>query len=239
MVDTPTAMIGGVGPGLGEVLVKRLIAGGYQVAGLARTQTSLSRLNEELNEDPAAPMFKGLACDLTDEKAVEDVVTEVWKDWGDIDLYIHNPSGLVLKPFMETDPEDFESLWRVFCLGAVHATRAVLPSMLKAKSGCLLYIGATASVKAGPKSAAFASAKFALRGLAQSLARAHGPQGVHVAHLIIDGVIWSERAANRSGIAEEDCLNPEAIAETCFHIITQDRSAWTHELDIRPDTEAF
>jgi NADP-dependent 3-hydroxy acid dehydrogenase YdfG len=239
MVDTPTAMIGGVGPGLGEVLAKRLVAGGYQVVGLARTQNSLTRLHEELNNDPAAPVFKGMTCDLTDGEAVENVVTEVWKDWGDIDLYVHNPSGIILKPFLETDVDEFEALWRVFCLGAVNATRAVLPSMLKAKSGCLVYIGATSSVKAGPKSAAFASAKFALRGLAQSLARAHGPDGVHVAHLVIDGVIWSERASDRFGMAEDHCLDPRAIAETCYHIIMQDRSAWTHELDIRPDVENF
>jgi len=121
--------------------------------------------------------------------------------------------------------------------GAWHT--AVLPGMLEAKHGSLLFIGATASIKAGANFSAFGCAKFALRGLAQSLARELGPEGIHVAHLVIDGVIWGERAENEFKIQRANCLEPESVACTCLHLIDQERSAWTHELDIRPDVETF
>ena len=100
-------------------------------------------------------------------------------------------------------------------------------------------IGATASVKASAGFSAFGSAKFALRGLAQSLARELGPRGIHVAHLIIDGVMWGERADERFQMQREQCLDPESVARTCLHLLEQERSAWTHELDVRPDVETF
>ena len=125
------------------------------------------------------------------------------------------------------------------CLGAVYGSQRVLPGMLQAKRGALPLIGATASVKAGASFSAFGSAKFALRGLAQSLARELGPRGIHVAHLVIDGVMWCERADERFQIQREQCLDSESVARTCLHLLEQQRSAWTHELDIRPDVETF
>jgi NAD(P)-dependent dehydrogenase (short-subunit alcohol dehydrogenase family) len=125
------------------------------------------------------------------------------------------------------------------CLGAVHGSQRVLPGMLRSGHGVLLFVGATASVKAGAGFSAFGAAKFALRGLAQSLARELGPRGIHVAHLVIDGVIWGERAAGAFGMTRAQCLEPDALAHTCLHLIEQDRCAWTHELDIRPDREPF
>ena len=111
--------------------------------------------------------------------------------------------------------------------------------MLEQGNGSILFTGATASIRAGGNFAAFASAKFALRGLAQSLAREFDPQGIHVAHVIIDGLIWGQPAKHLHKAQEGDCLKPEAIAEVYLNIIEQDSSAWTHELDLRPHSESF
>jgi NAD(P)-dependent dehydrogenase (short-subunit alcohol dehydrogenase family) len=183
--------------------------------------------------------FLPLACDLADAAQVDAAVTEAEVGSGPPGIYVHNAASLHMQPFLETEPGDFETLWRTACLGAVHGAQRVLPAMLAAREGALLFIGATASVKAGARFAAFASAKFALRGLAQSLARELGPQGIHVAHLVIDGVIWSERARDQFKMTQDRCLNPQAVAATCLHLLQQEPSAWTHELDIRPDRETF
>ncbi len=110
--------------------------------------------------------------------------------------------------------------------------------MLERGSGGLLFIGATASVKAGAGFSAFASPKFAMRD-AQSLARELGPRGIHVAHLLVDGVIWGARAGDQFGLTQAQCLAPEAVARTSVHLLGQDPSGWTHELDIRLDRETF
>ena len=103
----------------------------------------------------------------------------------------------------------------------------------------MLFVGATASLRAGKGFAAFSSSKFALRGLCQSLAREFGPQGVHVCHVVLDGILWGSRSAERFSMAKEACLLPEYAAKELFHVATQHRSTWTQELDLRPDTERF
>ena len=121
----------------------------------------------------------------------------------------------------------------------MHGLQRVLPNMLLNKSGTILVSGATASIKAGAGFSAFASAKFALRGLTQSLAREFGPQGIHVAHIIIDGLVWGPQAEKIFRKDPEICLKPSAIADSYFHLIQQHHSAWTYELDLRPDIERF
>jgi len=183
--------------------------------------------------------FLPLSCDLTDAAQVDAAVGEVEAHFGPVDAYIHNVARLHRQAFVETAPGEFESMWRSICLSAVLGTQRVLPAMLERGRGSLLLMGATASVKAGADFSAFAAGKFALRGLAQSLARELGPRGIHVAHLVIDGVMWSERARDSFGMTEAQCLDPDAVAGTCLHLLEQQRSAWTHELDIRPDVETF
>ena len=230
-----TAVVAGVGPGLGSALCRELTAAGYLVAGLARGDSAGARLLDGLGSE----RFMPVRCDLADATAVEAAIGEVEDRFGSPGVFIQNAAGFLMQPFLDTDPKEIESLWRNQCLGAVHGAQRVLPTMLERKQGTLLFIGATASVKAGANFSAFGVAKFALRGLAQSLARELGPRGIHVAHLIIDGVIWSERARDEFGLMPNQCLKPEAIARTCVHLIEQDPSAWTHELDIRPDVETF
>jgi NAD(P)-dependent dehydrogenase (short-subunit alcohol dehydrogenase family) len=224
-----TAIVAGVGDGLGVALCKRLLAEGYAVAGLSRTATPQPELGDN---------YLPLTCDLTTPAAVDNAVASVERRFGAASVYIHNAAFLLRKDFLQTSTEDFSDLWQVVCLGAVNGVQRVLPKMLAAESGTILLTGATASIKAGAGFAAFASAKFALRGLAQSLAREYAPQGIHVAHIIVDGAIWGKQAEN-FGRTERDCLSPEAIADTYLHLINQHRSAWTQELDLRPDVERF
>ncbi len=232
---TPIAIVAGLGSGLGKALCRQLVEAGYRVAGFARRTTAGDPLLESLGPDRFLP----IRCDLVDAVQVDAAVSEVEARYGPPDMYVHNAARLHMQPFLETHTEEFESLWRTMCLGAVHGTQRVLPAMVERKHGSLLFIGATASFKAGANFAAFGAAKFALRGLAQSLARELGPRGIHVAHLIIDGVIWSDRARDRFKMSEGQCLDPVAVARTCRHLLEQERSAWTHELDIRPDLESF
>jgi len=230
-----TAIVAGIGPGLGAALARQLAGAGYRVAGLARDPAPGDKLLAELGDEHFLP----LRCDITDAAQVDEAVGRVEAQWGPAGVYVHNAAPFHRAAFADTEPTTFESLWRTTCLGAVHGVQRVLPGMLQARQGTLLFIGATASVKAGAAFSAFGAAKFALRGLAQSLARELGPEGIHVAHLVIDGVIWSERARTAFGMKPEQCLDPAALARTCLHLIEQDRSAWTLELDIRPHVESF
>ena len=214
MTTKPVAIVAGLGPGLGTALSRKLIASGYRVVGLSRSSTVTERLEQELNGQER--VFTGERCDVSDTKALIRTVSQIERDIGRVWVYVHNAAQLILKPFLETSADQFESLWRVILLGAVNGAQAVLPSMRQHGSGCLLFVGATASVRGGPNSAAFSSAKFALRALAQSLARAYGPSGVHIVHLVVDGVIWGERASARFNLSKEQCLAPQAVAESCL-----------------------
>ena len=237
MRKKPVAIVAGLGPGLGAALSRKLIAAGYRVVGVSRSLAVTERLEQELNAQER--VFSGERCDVRDTKALIRTVSTIERDIGRISVYVHNAAQLILKPFLETSPDQFESLWRVILLGAVNGAQAVLPSMRQHGGGCLLFIGATASMRGGPNSAAFSSAKFALRGLAQSLARAYGPSGIHVCHLVVDGVIWGERESARLHLSKDQCLAPQAVAESCQHVIEQHPSAWTMELDVRPSVEKF
>ena len=125
------------------------------------------------------------------------------------------------------------------CFGAMIVAQAMLPYLLKAPGGTIVFTGATAAVKGGPRFTSLASAKFALRGLAQSLARELAPRGVHVVHVVIDGLVWSPQTRERFYTEREKCLEPDAIARTYLDLVSQHPSAWTHEIDLRPLTEKF
>ena len=224
------AVVAGVGEGLGLALCKRLLIDGYKVAGLSRHAKPQQDLGDH---------YLAQACDLTDEASVDTAITEIEAAFGNITVYIHNAAYLVHGAFPEMRKEDFIDIWKVSCLGAMLGIQRVLPAMLAQKSGVILVSGATASVKAGAEFSAFSSAKFALRGLTQSLARELGPQGIHVAHIILDGAIWGWQAEHKFKRSQQDCLQPEAIADSYLHLIHQHRSAWTQELDLRPFTESF
>jgi NAD(P)-dependent dehydrogenase (short-subunit alcohol dehydrogenase family) len=141
---------------------------------------------------------------------------------------------------LELTPEQFESSWKVNCFGAFLAVQQVLPAMVERSRGTILLTGATAAVRGSAKFAALAVGKFGLRALAQSLAREFGSQGIHVAHIIIDGMINTPRVRAMASEREEHTLvSPEAIAQTYWQLYQQDATAWTLELDLRPAVEKF
>lgn len=223
------AVVAGMGDGLGLALSQGLLAQGYCVAGLSRSGKERPELGDR---------FMALACELTDAEALDSALSEVEASFGPATAYIHNASQMLRSDFLDTSADDFEKIWRITCQAAVSGAQRVLPGMLASAGGTLLFTGATASVKAGGGFAAFSSAKFALRGLAQSLAREYGPRGIHVAHVLIDGIIWSKRAEAR-GLGPEQCLSATDVAASYLHLIDQPRSAWTQELDLRPSVETF
>lgn len=160
-----------------------------------------------------------------------------------VDLMIHNAAELRTGSFNELTVADFRATWDASVATAVATARAVLPGMVARGRGCLIFCGATASIRGGSGFAAFSSAKFALRGLAQSLAREYQPRGIHVAHVILDGLISGSASARRFGSEVQQVsdtqLMPAKVARTCRTLAEQDRSCWSHEVDLRPWTERF
>lgn len=231
------AVVGGLGPGLGAALVTLLAQNGYSIATLSRRggAAGLKALPAGVDRD----RIRHYACDMTDEPCVRSVAARIEAELGPITVFVYNAAHLVVAPFLETSAADFETSWRSIVFGATNCARAILPSMLDRGAGTIVLTGATASIRGGARFSAFASAKFALRGLAQSLAREFGPRGIHVAHAVIDGMIWDPNRESAQLVNQKDCLLPEAIASEYLHIIEQPRSAWTHELDLRPDGEKF
>ncbi len=231
----PVAVVAGVGPGLGAALCRKLVRAGYAVVALARTDACTQTLAPELRQ--AGGTFMSVQCDVGDTEAVDAAFAHIEREAGMVSVYIHNASQLVAMPSLELTAAAFTGAWRVTCLGALLCAQKVIPGMLRQGRGTILFTGATGALRGGAGYAAFASAKFALRGLAQSLAREFGPRGIHVAHVVIDGLIWSGQV--RRGFVREQCLLPEAIADCYLQLVNQDRSAWTQELDLRPDVEKF
>lgn len=228
-----TAVITGFNAGLSESLATLLLHRDFQVIGISRRGTFSGQFAETHKG------FSAYTCDVSDEDQVKNCFSEIRKTHGNATVLIHNAAQLLLKDFLELKSEEFLSLWKTSCLGAVNVSKQVLPAMLENKNGTLIFSGATASVKAGPNSSAFSSAKFALRGLTQSLARAYGPKGIHVIHTVLDGVIWGERAQNAFQMQANKCMKAEEIATAYLSLIDQNRSAWTQELDVRPYCEKF
>jgi len=233
----PVAVVVGVGPGLGAALAHRF-AREYRVALVARSEDYLKKLAGEISgeggEAHAVPANMASAEEIA--RAFERIRREL--DAPEALLY-----NAAMRPFgrlMETKPSTFENTWRVSTFGAFLCAQEVVPKMLERGRGVILFTGATAGVKPFPTSAAFGPAKFALRGLAQVMARDLGPQGIHVAYINVDGAIDTPFIRQRfTSIKDEDMLKPSAIAETYWHLAHQDRSSWTHEIDVRPFKEKF
>ena len=237
MAERQTAIVAGVGPGLGSALVRRFAAAGMRVAAAARDEGKLAAL---LGEQPPGGQVRAYGCDVADRDAVERLFERAAIELGDPDLVVFNAGAFVRAGILEIDPGEFERCWRVGCLGGLHVGQAAARRMAARGRGTILFTGATASLRGGAGFANLAVPKFGLRALAQSMARELGPRGVHVAHVIIDGQIESERY--RPLLAErgpDSLLSPDAIAEAYLGLHLQRRSAWTFELDLRPWSEKF
>jgi NADP-dependent 3-hydroxy acid dehydrogenase YdfG len=178
--------------------------------------------------------------DIGDRAQVEAAFKSIRDRLGPPEVLLYNAGSGTWGNITEITPEQYENSWRVNAYGAFLSAKEVAPDMIARGRGVMLFTGATAGMKAGPRSVAFGPAKFALRGLAQSLARDLGPKGIHVAWINVDGVIdIPERRERFAQLKEEDLLKPDAIAETYWHLVHQDRSAWTMELEVRPFKEKF
>ena len=215
-----TALIVGAGSGLSGSLARLLRKEGMQVALAARNV-------EKLGEFDALK----LSCDATDRGQVEAAFGAVEAKWGVPDLVVYNASYRVRGPFIELDPREVEKTLSVSAFAGFLVAQGAARRMLARGSGAIFFTGASASVKGYANSAPFAMGKFALRGLAQSMARELAPKNIHVAHFVIDGAI---------GRGEGDArLDPDEIARNYLHVYRQGRSAWTWELELRPWVERF
>jgi len=227
------ALIVGVGPGLGAALARRFAQGGLAVAVSARRVEALTDLAREIGG-------RAYACDATEEASVRQLFTAVGRDFGDPTVAIYNAGAFSPGSVLEIDATEFERCWRTLCLGGFLVGQSAARAMAKAGRGTILLTGATASLRGGARFANLAVGKFGLRALAQSMARELGPKGVHVAHVVIDGQIRSERYAELAKERPADgLLDPAAIAEAYWHLHMQPRSAWTLEIDLRPWVEKF
>lgn len=229
-----TLLLTGVAEGFGADIAETFAKAGHDVIGLSRSTRSSELLTRRV--EAAGGKYFHLACDIT--RAAE-AMAAIEPHADRIDVLIHNPHLLVIKPFEQTTIEEFEQAWRVACLGAVISVKSVIPHMATRRQGTIILTGATAGLRGTANFAAFAAAKFALRGLAQSLAREYGPKGVHVAHVALDGLIDEPQTVERFGSQPEGRMDPRAIAQAYLDLATQPPSAWTHEMDLRPFSERF
>lgn len=230
------ALITGVGPGLGAALARRFAREGFQLGLVARKTDFIETLASEISA--SGPRALAVVADVGRPAEVAAAVKQVRANLGPIGLLVHNASSSIGAGLLATTPEEFEQSWRVAALGGFVCARETAPDMLEAGDGVMLFTGATSSVRGGGW-LAFSSAKFAVRGLVQSLARELWPRGVHVAHVIIDGLIAPARTTIEDTLDDEPVLDPDRIADAYWHLASQDRSAWTLELDLRPHTEQF
>ena len=234
MPTTPyrSALIVGAGPGLGASLARAFTRdAGLQVVVVARQRDKLDAIARDTG---AAAM----TCDSTDAAAVASLFDQATQHLGaPPEVVVYNASQRVRDPFIDVDAAAVAEAVAVTALGAFHMAQQAARRMVPQGHGAILFTGASAGVKGYPQSAAFAMGKFALRGLAQSLARELAPQGIHVGHVVIDGSIRPPGGA--AADAGDERLDADAIASTYLHLLTQPRSAWTWEIEVRPWVERF
>jgi NAD(P)-dependent dehydrogenase (short-subunit alcohol dehydrogenase family) len=226
-----TALIVGAGSGLSASIARAFAKADMRVALAARTV-------EDLAPSAAETGAKLFACDATDRDQVTKLFGDVSEWIGAPEAVVYNASYRVGGPFTELDPTEVEKAWAVSAFGGFLVAQEAARRMLPRAHGAILFTGASASVKGYARSAPFAMGKFALRGLAQSMARELAPRGIHVAHFVIDGGIRSARRTEPAD-ASDSLLDPDAIAASYLHILQQPRSAWTWEMELRPWLEKF
>jgi NAD(P)-dependent dehydrogenase (short-subunit alcohol dehydrogenase family) len=232
------SVIAGVGPGLGASLARKFAKEGCRLAVLARSSDFLESLSEEIRR--RGTEILAIPTDIAEADQVAAAFERIRDQLGPVDVLINNASasGPFGQPFVELTPESFARGWQVGVLGSFLCSQAVVPDMVIKNAGCILFTGATSSVRGG--AITFSSAKFGMRGLAQALARELWPKGIHVAHIIIDGVIReNESEPGTEDQNAEPLMNPAAIAEVYWGLVRQDRSTWSMELDLRPHREKF
>jgi NAD(P)-dependent dehydrogenase (short-subunit alcohol dehydrogenase family) len=238
-----SAVIVGVGAsrGLGAAIARRFAREGFRLTVLGRNRDKLSAAVQELRATGAA--VEDIVGDVTDKALVERTVAQA-EARAPLEAAIFNAGGNWPTPLLEIDAKRFEEFWRVNALAGLFFAQATVRTMLPRGRGSLIFTGASASLRGRANFVGFASAKAALRAVAQSAAREFGPKGIHVAHVVVDGAIDGERVNSllpqlKEQRGPDGLLNPDAIAENYWTLHCQQRSAWTHELDLRPWVEAW
>ena len=243
MQEDRSVLVLGVGPeeGLGVALCKAFAAEGYSVFGCGRSEENMDALNK-IKTDKGK--ITGLVGDVTKEKDVEKIFNAVDKNSKTLSSVIYNAGNNNAKPFLEMDLPFFQDLWEVCAKGAFLVAQQAIPRLVNNNGGSLIFTGATASLRSRPPFTAFASAKSAERSLAQGLAKEFGSKGVHVANVIIDGIIDGDKVNLRfpefaASKGEDGKLNIAHIADNFLMLHNQKRSTWSFELDLRPWSESW
>ena len=237
-MNVKVAAVLGVGPGLGATVARRFARGGFAVGLMARREESLAAAREEV--EALGETALAVTADATDAASVASSFDRVREELGEPEVFVYNAGAFQMGGILELSPEQFDDCFRANCSGAFYGAQQVLPAMVERERGTIILTGATAALRGSARFAALATGKFGLRALAQSMAREFGPQGIHVAHVVIDGQINTPRLRETQPDREESTtLSPESIAETYWQLHAQDPTAWTLELDLRPAPESF
>jgi NAD(P)-dependent dehydrogenase (short-subunit alcohol dehydrogenase family) len=237
MSETKVALVVGAGDATGGAIARRFAAEGYTVCVTRRKVEKLAGLIAAIEADGGK--VHAFGSDARREEQVEALIEEIERDIGPIEVAVYNIGGNVKFPITETTTRVYFKVWEMCALGGFLMGREVAKHMLARGRGTILFTGATASMRGGSGFSAFAAGKHALRATAQSMARELAPQGIHVAHVVIDGAIDTQFIAEmfpeRYALKEQDgILNPEHIADAYLMLHNQPRSAWTFEMDMRP-----
>lgn len=232
MAEQERALIVGAGAGLSAALARRCAKEGMSVVLAARDTSKLAGLVRETGAT-------AIACDATSAADVEKLFAAIDAGGNRLDLVVYNPSGRARGPIVDLDPAAVEQAIRVTAYGGFLVAQQAARRMIKQGHGTILFTGASASVKGYKNSSSFAMGKFALRGLAQSLARELQPQNIHVGHFVIDGGIAKEGDPRANQVGPDGLLDPNAIADAYWTLHRQQRSAWTWEVELRPWIENF
>jgi NAD(P)-dependent dehydrogenase (short-subunit alcohol dehydrogenase family) len=234
MTKTPVVVVTGVGPGTGSAIARRFAQGGYAVAMLARSRDRLLALEKELANSKSYP------CDVTDQAQLDSTIEAIRRDLGAPEVLIHNAVGGAFGSFMEIEPEVLNRNFQVNTMALLHLARRLAPAMISAGEGAIITSGNTSALRGKANFAGFAPTKAAQRILAESIARELGPKGIHVAYVLIDAVIDLEWTRKRWPDAPDDFfIKPASIADEIWHVVHQDRSAWSFNVEIRPFREPW
>ncbi|HAG70806.1 MAG TPA: short-chain dehydrogenase [Gammaproteobacteria bacterium] len=244
-MSKPVCLIVGAGDYIGAAIAKRFARGGFTVCLARRDASKSSALIKEIQASGGTA--HSYSMDAREEGQVIERYDAIETDIGPLEIVISNAGGNVNFPIRETTERVFYKVWQMACLTGFLAGREAARHMVPRGRGSIFFTGATASLRGGSGYAAFSSAKFGLRALAQSMARELGPQGLHIAHLIIDSGVDTafvrdrikERGINPDELPQDTLMNPDSIGEAYWNLHHQTRDAWTHEMDIRPFAEKF
>ena len=234
VTNKPVCAVVGIGPGNGAALARRFAKEGYAVALLARRTELSAKLAAELTD------ARAYACDVGDAASVAAAFAAIRTDMGTVDVVAYNAGSGAWGTVEEITPAGFETAWRTNALGLLLVSQQVIPAMKAKGAGAIIVIGATASRRGMPRTTAFAPAKAAQKSLAEAMARHLWPAGIHVALIILDGVVDLERTrAAMADKGDDFFIKPDDVAETAWWLTRQPRSAWSFEVEARPFGEKW